>query len=49
MTYFLTPEFHRNLWLKMSPFRLVAAPVFLLLAAYLELGRRARHLASAMP
>lgn len=29
MNYILTPEFHRNLWLKFSPFRLVAAPVFI--------------------
>lgn len=28
MKYILTPEFHRNLWLKFSPFRLAAAPVF---------------------
>ncbi len=29
MKYILTPEFHRNVWLKFSPFRLIAAPVFI--------------------
>ena len=29
MKFALTPEFHRNLWLKFSPFRLIAAPVFI--------------------
>lgn len=29
MKYILTPEFHRNLWTKISPFKLVAAPVFI--------------------
>jgi hypothetical protein len=27
MRYVFSPEFHRNLWLRFSPFRLVAAPV----------------------
>jgi len=31
MNYILTPEFHRNLWLKFSTFRLVIAPAFLIL------------------
>ena len=31
MKYLLTPEFHRNLWLKFSWFRVVVAPVVLLL------------------
>ena len=31
MKYILTPEFHRNIWLKFSAFRLAVAPVFLLL------------------
>ena len=44
----------QELWwertVEFAPFLIgFAAPVFLLLAAYLELGRRARHLASAMP
>ncbi|HYD19032.1 MAG TPA: hypothetical protein VEF76_11185 [Patescibacteria group bacterium] len=38
MSYIITPEFHRNLWLKMSPFRLVAAPVFLLIASMICLN-----------
>jgi hypothetical protein len=29
--YFFTPEFHRNLWLRFSPFRLIAAPLIILL------------------
>ena len=33
MNYVFTPEFHRNLWLKISPFRLVAAPVFLVICS----------------
>ncbi|MGN7503328.1 MAG: hypothetical protein ACTHPO_10145 [Alphaproteobacteria bacterium] len=31
----LNPEFHRNLWLKFSPFRLAAMPVFLIGYLYL--------------
>ncbi len=31
MKYILTPEFHRNVWLKFSAFRMAVAPVFLLL------------------
>ncbi|MDE1152451.1 MAG: hypothetical protein PW788_07935 [Micavibrio sp.] len=31
MNYIVTPEFHRNLWLKFSAFRLAIAPLFLIL------------------
>jgi hypothetical protein len=31
--FFFTPEFHRNLWLRFSPFRLIAAPLIILLIA----------------
>ncbi len=31
MKYILSPEFHRQLWLRFSPFRLVAAPLVILL------------------
>ncbi|TAL38113.1 MAG: hypothetical protein EPN97_04270 [Alphaproteobacteria bacterium] len=33
MKFFFTPEFHRNLWLRFSPFRLIAAPLIILLIA----------------
>ena len=33
MNYFFTPEFHRHLWLRFSPFRLVAAPLMIILCA----------------
>lgn len=33
VSYIATPEFHRNLWIKFSPFKLIAAPVFLALCA----------------
>lgn len=38
MNYVFTPEFHRNLWLKISPFRLVAAPVFLVICSMICLN-----------
>ncbi|MDF3023412.1 MAG: hypothetical protein K0R10_773 [Alphaproteobacteria bacterium] len=41
MTYFLTPEFHHQLWSKCPPYKLVAAPVLLLLLwgiSYGDLG-----------
>lgn len=34
MNYILSPEFHRQLWLRCTPLRLVAAPVVLGLLAY---------------
>lgn len=30
MTYFVTPEFHRQIWTKCPPFKMVAAPLLLL-------------------
>ncbi len=38
MNYIFTPEFNRNLWLKISPFRLVAAPVFLIICSMICLN-----------
>jgi hypothetical protein len=38
MKYILSPEFHRNLWLRFSPFSLIAAPVFLGLIAFICLN-----------
>ena len=38
MKYVLTPEFNRNLWLKISPFRLVVVPVFLAVCAVICLN-----------
>ncbi len=35
MKYFLTPEFHRNLWLRVSPFRLAAVPVVIALMVWI--------------
>jgi hypothetical protein len=36
MNYILSPEFHRNLWLKFTPFKIWAAPVIVALAVYIQ-------------
>lgn len=34
MKYIISPEFHRNIWLRFSPFSLISAPVLLCLIAF---------------
>lgn len=36
MNYILSPEFHRNLWLKFTPFKIWAAPVIVALAVFIQ-------------
>lgn len=41
MKYFLSPELHRNLWLRFSPFKFVAAPFFFFLLVAIITNSRA--------
>jgi hypothetical protein len=48
MRYFLSPEFHRQLWMRFTPLRLIAAPVMLGLCAVVawNVGMHSRHSSS---
>lgn len=48
MNYILSPEFHRHIWLRFSPFRLLAAPVLLGLCVMIASGASERHFPGAL-